>query len=208
MALEVDERMIGALRESAPSADVRKVDALKADLPALMGELPEPRALVSNMPYYITGPLLGLIGGAAAHFAKAVLMMQKEVGQRVLAPPGSSERGSLSVYLQGKFAIAKVCDVPRGAFLPPPKVDSVVLELVPVAEPPPEELFAFVRKCFGLPRKTLANNMMAGLKAGRDEAEAAIRSAGLDLKIRPQELGLADWAALWKSLQTRIWPGD
>lgn len=200
IALEVDERMIAALSESAPSADVRRVDALKADLPALLAELPSPRALVSNMPYYITGPLLGVIGDASAHFSKAVLMMQKEVGQRVLAPTGSSDRGSLSVYLQGKFVISKVCDAPRGAFLPPPKVDSIVLEFVPVADPPPEELFAFVRKCFFQPRKTLANNMMMGLKIPREQAETAILSAGLSPKTRPQELALSDWAALRKSL--------
>lgn len=200
IALEVDPRMIAALKESAPAADVRQIDALKADLAALLSELPEPRAVVSNMPYYITGPLLGAIASASSHFCKAVLMMQKEVGTRVLAPAGSSDRGSLSVYLQGKFAISKVCDAPKGAFVPPPKVDSVVLEFVPKADPPTEELFSFVRRCFGQPRKTLANNMISGLGISRDQASAAIESVGLAEKVRPQELTLGDWDALRQSL--------
>lgn len=200
IALEVDERMIAALMESAPTADVRQIDALKANLPLLLSELPEPRALVSNMPYYITGPLLGVIGAASSSYSKAILMMQKEVGVRVMAPPGSSDRGSISVYLQAKFAISKVCDAPKGAFSPPPKVDSIVLEFVPVAEPPNEELFKFVRKCFGQPRKTLANNMMSGLRVTRDEASAAIQAVGLKELARPQELTQDEWIALHKSL--------
>ncbi len=200
IALEVDERMISALAESAPSADVRQIDALKANLPLLLSELPEPRALVSNMPYYITGPLLGVIGSASLCYSKAVLMMQKEVGVRVMAPPGSRDRGSISVYLQAKFAISKVCDAPKGAFMPPPKVDSIVLEFVPVADPPPEELFKFARKCFGQPRKTLANNMISGLRATREEASNAIATVGLKELVRPQELTLDEWIRLKSAL--------
>lgn len=196
IALEVDERMISALAESAPSADVRQIDALKANLPALLSELPEPRALVSNMPYYITGPLLGVIGAASAHYSKAILMMQKEVGVRVMAPPGSRDRGSISVYLQAKFAISKVCDAPKGAFMPPPKVDSIVLEFVPVADPPPNELFKFVRSCFGQPRKTLANNMISGLKVTREQASGTIAAVGLKELVRPQELNQQEWIRL------------
>jgi len=200
IALEVDPRMVGALRESAPLADVRQVDVLKADLPSILAELPEPRALVSNMPYCITGPLLGAIGGAFRAFSKAVLMMQREVGLRVMAPPGSSGRGSLSVYLQATFQISKAFDVPKGAFVPPPKVDSVVLELVPVFNAPNEQLLAFVRRCFGYPRKTLVNNLMSGLQASREQASAAVAALGLEHNVRPQELSLEQWTALYKSL--------
>jgi 16S rRNA (adenine1518-N6/adenine1519-N6)-dimethyltransferase len=197
IALEVDQAMIEALGESAPLADVRKLDALKADLPAILTELPTPRAVVSNLPYYITGPLLTAIAGASPCFDKAVLMMQKEVAQRVAAPAGSSARGSLSVFLQSQFAISKVLDVPAGAFYPPPKVDSTVLEFVPFPSRPGEALFGFVRVGFAQPRKTLANNLSAGLGVPREDALLWLRSCGLDERIRAQELSLEDWKGLF-----------
>jgi 16S rRNA (adenine1518-N6/adenine1519-N6)-dimethyltransferase len=162
-ALELDERMAAVLAETAPQARVVLGNALHEDLLSLLQTLPEPRAVVSNLPYYITGPLVTRIAEARAAFAKAVLMMQKEVGVRVLAPTGSSDRGSLTVFLQSLFEIEKVTDAPPGAFLPPPKVSSLVLELRP--KPPelePEEeagYFGLVRGAFRQPRKTLANNL-------------------------------------------------
>ena len=196
VALEVDEAMVGALRESAPRADVRRVDALKSDLSAILCELPEPRAVVSNLPYYITGPLLTAIAGAAPSFDRAVLMMQKEVAQRVVAPPGKSTRGSLSVFLQAQFEISKVMDVPAGAFYPPPKVESTVLEFIPLLSPPDASLFAFVRIGFTQPRKTLANNLSAGLGVPRETVIAWLRTCELDVRVRAQELSLDQWAAL------------
>jgi 16S rRNA (adenine1518-N6/adenine1519-N6)-dimethyltransferase len=196
IALEVDQAMIEALRESAPSADVRKVDALKADLSAVLSELPAPRAVVSNLPYYITGPLLTAIAGACDSFDMAVLMMQKEVAQRVVAPPGSRTRGSLSVFLQAQFKISKVLDVPPGAFYPPPKVESTVLEFVPLPSRPDDSLFKFVRVGFTQPRKTLANNLASGLGVPRETVVEWLKACGLDERIRAQELSLEHWASL------------
>ncbi len=196
IALEVDPRMVAALRESAPSADVRIADALVSDLSAILGELPEPRGVVSNLPYYITGPLVTRIAEARSSYDKAVLMMQKEVAQRILAKPGDSARGSLSVYLQAQFDIDKVCDAPAGAFLPPPKVDSIVLELRRNSEVFAPSFFAFVRGAFKQPRKTLANNLLAmGVASPAEELERA----GLDHRIRPHALTLDQWKALTSS---------
>lgn len=204
VALELDERMVAALRDSAPAADVRQADALKADLTAILQELPEPRGIVSNLPYYITGPLLGRIADARAHFATAVLMMQKEVADRIRAKPGHRERGSLSVALQAAFEIRLVAQAPAGAFLPPPKVDSTVLEFVPRPSGLPADREAqtlrLVRIGFGQPRKTLANNLMAGLHIDREAAEKAIDALSLEEKIRPQELTFEQWAALAERL--------
>jgi 16S rRNA (adenine1518-N6/adenine1519-N6)-dimethyltransferase len=196
IALEVDDRMIAALQDSAPRADVRKSDALKADLAAILEELPEPRGVVSNLPYYITGPLLTRIAEARGHYAKAVLMMQKEVAERVLAAPKTSARGSLSVFLQLQFEIEKVASAPAGAFLPPPKVDSTVLQFVPketgLTDEEEKALFRLVRVGFTQPRKTLANNM-TGLGIKREEALERIQSIGLLETARPQELTLDEW---------------
>jgi 16S rRNA (adenine1518-N6/adenine1519-N6)-dimethyltransferase len=204
IALELDERMIQALKESAPDADVRKADALEVDLGMILQELPEPRGIVSNLPYYITGPLIGRIADARLHFSKAVLMMQKEVAQRIQSRPGGSERGSLSVYLQTLFEIQHVANAPAGAFLPPPKVDSTVLEFVPKSSGMEAELeekyFRIVRLAFAQRRKTLANNLANGLHRSRDELTELILDQGMDEKIRPQELDLSQWRALAERL--------
>jgi 16S rRNA (adenine1518-N6/adenine1519-N6)-dimethyltransferase len=196
VAIELDERMIGALAESAPAVDVRKEDALKANYEAILHELPAPRALVSNLPYYITGPLLTRIAEARAHYDVAILMMQKEVAERVLAGPKTSERGSLSVYLQSQFEIQKVAAAPAGAFLPPPKVDSTVLQFKPTTGTPSLEFFKLVRLGFAQPRKTLANNLVSGFHIGRDQALRWILDSGLGELARPQELSLSEWFAL------------
>jgi 16S rRNA (adenine1518-N6/adenine1519-N6)-dimethyltransferase len=200
IAIELDEGMIGALGESAPDVEVREADALKADLLSILRELPEPIGLVSNLPYYITGPLLTRIAEARSGYSKAVLMMQKEVADRVLAPARSSERGSLSVFLQSQFNIDKVVSAPAGAFLPPPKVDSTVLEFVPNGSHHSDHFFRLVRLGFAQPRKTLANNLVAGLHITREEALEGIANTGLGELARPQELTLAEWERL-----SRVW---
>lgn len=188
LAVEVDPIAVSALAESAPRAEVVAGDALKVDLAGLLDRLPEPRALVSNMPYNITGPLLTRFAELRRGFAKAVLMMQREVGKRLTAEAGSSEFGSLSVFIQSQFEVRRVCDAPPGAFYPPPKVSSVVLELVPNAAVPSPWFFELVRLGFAQPRKTLANNFSAaGLS--RD----AIEALGLDASVRPHQVPVATW---------------
>jgi 16S rRNA (adenine1518-N6/adenine1519-N6)-dimethyltransferase len=202
IALEVDTQMISALAESAPGADVRRQDALKSDLVAILEELPAPRAIVSNLPYYITAPLITAITESLPHFEKAVLMMQKEVGERILAPAGDRRRGSLSVYLQTQYQMKKVANVPAGAFLPPPKVDSVILELTPFfATHATPEFFAFVRLGFTQPRKTLVNNLTSG--EGRAKTEEALSKVGLSSTIRPHEVSLYEWGKLFDELKQK-----
>lgn len=194
-AVELDRRFVPALADCAPSAEVLLMDALRAPLAEILRCLPEPRAVVSNMPYNITGPLLTRIAEARHAFSKAVLMMQKEVAQRILAPAGNARRGSLSVFLQLQFSIDKVADVPPGAFVPPPKVDSTVLEFVPVPGEADPDLLRLVRAGFRQPRKTLENNL-GGLWPDRSAARGAIVSLGLDEKVRPHMVEIRDWRRL------------
>jgi 16S rRNA (adenine1518-N6/adenine1519-N6)-dimethyltransferase len=196
VAIEVDATMPLLLSESAPRARIVKEDALQANLPALLQELPSPRAVVSNLPYYITGPLLGTIANARADFDVAVLMMQREVADRILAKPGKRERGSLSVALQSQFTISRVINVPSGAFMPPPKVDSAVLKFVPRFDGLDEATLRLVRLGFAQPRQTLVNNLVAGLKIARDEAVAKVEAAGLLETVRPAELTESEWRLL------------
>jgi 16S rRNA (adenine1518-N6/adenine1519-N6)-dimethyltransferase len=210
VALEVDDRMLPVVAESSPSAEVRREDALRADLSSILAELPEPRGLVSNLPYYITGPLVTRVAEARRSYSKAVLMMQKEVAERVVAEPKTSARGSLSVFLQSQFKISLICNAPAGAFLPPPKVDSRVLEFVPREMPVPQEeereFFRLIRQGFVQPRKTLVNNLVGGLHLVRDDATAVVEAAGLGPNARPQELSLEEWVRLHQAILPRLKP--
>lgn len=207
IALELDERMVSLLPESAPRAEVRQVDALRANLREILLELPEPRALVSNMPYYITGPLLQRLAEVRGEIDRAVLMMQREVAQRIIAPAGDGERGSLSVFLQTHFEIRPVAQVPAGAFLPPPKVDSMVLRFTPRRTEESDFYFRLVRLAFAQPRKTLANNLANGLARSRDDLIPILESLGLWEKSRAQELDLDQWRALSSALEDSSPPG-
>jgi len=200
IALELDDRMIAALKDSAPKAEVLKLDALQADLPKLLSGLPEPRAIVSNLPYYITGPLVTRIAEARDHYSLAVLMMQKEVAHRIMAKAGNRNRGSLSVYLQSLFEISLVCHVAPSAFVPPPKVESTVLKFIPKELNVPIELqgkyFHLVRCSFAQPRKTLANNLVAAYRVDRETISSRIESVNLDEMIRPHDVPQEAWKLL------------
>jgi 16S rRNA (adenine1518-N6/adenine1519-N6)-dimethyltransferase len=204
VALEVDPRMVSALAESAPTAEVRLADALETDLLKILGSLPEPRGLVSNMPYYITGPLLTRFAEAKQGWSVAVLMMQREVAEKVLAPVGDRNRGSLSVFLQSQFDIRLLTHVPPGAFLPPPKVESTVLKLVPNGREFSESFFRLIRLSFAQPRKTLANNLAFGLRQPRDQVLTAMEQVGIEELARPQTVTVEQWERLAGILDFRF----
>jgi len=194
VAVELDDRVLPVLADYAPNAEVIHQDALEADLATILEGLPTPRAIVSNMPYNITGPLLTAIAGQRSRFAVAVLMMQREVGDRILAEPGDRERGSLSVFLQSQFSIERVCLAPAGAFMPPPKVESIVLMFTPNDARYPISFFTLVREGFRQPRKTLWNNV--GGRVSRDAFDGFLAAHELPAGVRPHQLTLAHWEAL------------
>lgn len=202
VAFEVDQVAVSALSESAPRAQVLHADALGVDLRSTLEALETPRYIVSNMPYNITGPLLAKFAEVRGQVAKLILMMQAEVGRKILAPPRSSDRGAISVLLQAQFEIRTVCKVPPGCFYPPPKVDSIVLELVPREHEAPirEEI---VRAAFRQPRKTLLNNLQS--LATKPEVESKLELANIAFTRRPHELDESDWMSLtttWNSTST------
>ncbi|MCW5936319.1 MAG: ribosomal RNA small subunit methyltransferase A [Fimbriimonadaceae bacterium] len=198
VAIELDPRFLPVLAESAPDARVVLGDALEEPgdgFYGLLTSLPRPRAIVSNMPYNITGPLLDRICSRPELIDRAVLMMQREVGEKILAAAGDSGRGALSVVLQADYEIRRVCLVPPGAFLPPPKVESIVLEFAPRPDRI-QNLEAFrstVRAAFRQPRKTLKNNLPT-------VAAADFERAGVSPSLRPHELAEAQWLALCRAI--------
>lgn len=200
IAIEIDPIAVSALEETAPNAEIIQSDFLKLDLIELLQKLPEPRAIVSNMPYHITGLLLNKIAQARCHYQKVVLMMQKEVGQKILAQPGSSDCGSLSIFLQSQFNIRKVTLVKNTAFYPAPKVDSIVLEFTPKLNLVENDLngqfFEFVRQGFLHPRKTLLNNLLQSGKYNRGQIDSVLSDLGLIHSIRPHQLSIDQWKRL------------
>ena len=151
--------------------------------------------LVGNLPYNISSPLLFSLVAIAERVIDQHFMLQKEVVERMVAPPGSRTYGRLSVMLQYRYTMARLFDVPRGAFNPPPKVTSSIVRMVPR---PKEELPAVdpasfgrvVAAAFGQRRKTLRNALSALLDV------EAIASAGVDPQARAETLANADFIQL------------
>jgi len=199
-AIEIDPISVAVLGERMPELEVIRQDALKADFTEIACSLPEPRWLVSNMPYHITGPLLTLFTQHRRLFLGQTLMMQKEVAQKIMATPGEREMGSISVYLQSRFQVSHRVFAPSGTFFPPPKVDSQVLLFIPsnalsdLREDAWHE--KIVRAGFIQPRKTLANNL--GTLLGKNEGVELINSLGLAPSIRPHQVTLETWFEIAK----------
>lgn len=194
--VEIDPVAVRALAETVPGATVIEADALEVNFPQLLHALPAPVTLVSNMPYQITGPLLTRFANARAGYGRATLMMQREVAQKILAQPGNRDMGSISVFLQRRFSISRVCDAPPGAFYPPPKVTSMVLGMVPRPAWPEEVAHErLVRRAFAQPRKTLLNNLL-GSGIPRETLLSGLESLGLSPDVRPHQIGLDTWDAL------------
>lgn len=204
IAIEFDPRMVRLLADSAPGCQVIVEDALRADLPALIQELPSPVALVSNMPYYITGPLLDRVTRCRHFIQSAILMMQKEVGQKLIAEPGNRERGSLTVNMQSYFEIEWVVNAPSDCFLPPPKVDSIVLKLIPRSEIFSTTFYKVVKAGFSQNRKTLSNNLAATFRMSKSDVNLKLKQCDLNEQSRAFELEELKWIELTAQFESLL----
>jgi 16S rRNA (adenine1518-N6/adenine1519-N6)-dimethyltransferase len=203
-AVELDKGLFAALTErlgDRPGLTLQAGDALRFDPAALGG----PYKVVANLPYQVTTPLLFHLMGARPAPEVLVVMVQREVADRVLAAPGTKAYGVLTLGVAAR-ARAELCfTLPPGAFRPPPKVRSGVLRIRPHAEPPvpPEALEGFmavVRAALGQRRKTL-RNALAALKAPPARIEAALEAAGIDPGARGETLDLAAFRRLQEALE-------
>jgi 16S rRNA (adenine1518-N6/adenine1519-N6)-dimethyltransferase len=199
LALERDRKLHAALEQVvAGHGDVNVVsgDALDIDFAALLG--PGTWRCVSNLPYNVATPVIVRLLKQAPSIESALVMVQREVADRVVAVPGSRAYGAVSVRI-GYYAHAKIAGmVPRTVFVPTPKVDSALVELVrrdapPVDVPSPERLFELVRAGFAHRRKMLRRTLPDVLG---ERTMSLLRDAGIDPRARPESLGLVEWAAL------------
>jgi 16S rRNA (adenine1518-N6/adenine1519-N6)-dimethyltransferase len=198
-AIELDTDLIPALQARASDVGALSIihaDVLKVDFTALAQQLGVGRLrLAGNLPYYISSPILFHCVDHAAAIEDMHFMLQKEVVDRMAAAPGSKVYGRLSVMLQLACRVEPLFTVPPGAFRPPPKVDSAVVRLRPLAahehhDASPLHVHAIVKAAFAQRRKTLAN----GLKTLLDSS--AIAHAGIDPTARAETLAPTDFVRL------------
>jgi 16S rRNA (adenine1518-N6/adenine1519-N6)-dimethyltransferase len=199
VALEADRGLQPALEQVvAGEGDVHIVigDALTTDLNALLDG--GPWRCVSNLPYNVATPVVVRLLEEAPSIGSALVMVQREVGERIVAAPRSAAYGAVSVRV-AYYAHAKIAGVvPRTVFVPAPKVDSALVELVrrdapAVDVPSPDRLFELVRTGFAHRRKMLRRTLPAVLG---DRTRSILLDASIDPRARPESLGLEQWAAL------------
>lgn len=203
VAVELDRALAARLREEFPSVEVVEADVLTVDLSALRTG-GEKLRVVGNLPYYITSPILTHLFAHSAAIETAVVMMQREVADRVAAAPGSRDYGVLSATAQLYAKVERVLTLPPSAFMPPPEVHSTVLRLTmrPRFEElgvAPEPFLAFLKLCFAQKRKTLGKNLRAA-GFGVEQIAAAMAHAEISPQSRAEELGLEAMSALWRAL--------
>jgi len=199
-AVELDLRLaehVESLLRPWPRARVVRGDILDQRL-ALLAPGDDPVTIVANLPYAITSPAIGWILEQGPRARRAVLMIQREVAQRLAAKPGTKEYGSFSVYVALHGEIEVAFRVSPGAFHPRPDVDSVVFTLTPRPYPGTTAgervaVGRLVRAATGGRRKTLANALSKGLAITANEARALLAGAGIDAGRRAETLHVDEW---------------
>lgn len=206
VAFEIDENLVQRLRAmgaSLPNTEIVRADIREVDL----DEEAQRRdaghfKLIGNIPYHLTSSILLALPGWR-RLARATIMMQKEVGERISAEAGSRLCGMLSIFLQSYFIIEKVLSVRPGSFSPPPKVMSVVLGFTPLNPPlgpaDRESFLRFLKSCFGQRRKKIKNIVESMFPAEQRRGEFWSR-VGIDSGARPEALSLRDWLELYEAL--------
>lgn len=207
IAVELDRVMAEGLRSQFPPERVTVVqaDVLGFDFTGAAERAGKRLVVAGNLPYYITSPILLKLAENHAALDRAVLMVQREVADRIVAGPGSRDYGVLSVTVQMYGPVEPLFTLPPGAFSPPPDVHSTVFRwrFAPrFAELGVEEssFLQFARQAFAQKRKTLANNLRA---AGFEPAtiQAALSRASIQNQARAEALSLEDLALVWTALQ-------
>jgi 16S rRNA (adenine1518-N6/adenine1519-N6)-dimethyltransferase len=206
LAIELDRELAAGLRQRFAGSNVTVVeqDVLTFDFAEAAAADRERLAVIGNLPYGITSPILLKLAGSHAALDRAVLMVQREVADRVVAAPGSRDYGVLSVTVQMYGPVERLFTLPPSAFSPPPEVYSTVFRwrIAPrFGELGVEEtsFLRFVRQAFAQKRKTLVNNLRA---AGFAPAEivAALGRAQIDAHARAETISLENFAGLWRAM--------
>ncbi|EGL81851.1 Ribosomal RNA small subunit methyltransferase A [Caldalkalibacillus thermarum TA2.A1] len=217
VAFEIDQRLIPILEESLRPYDnvhIIHQDVLKADLEQVVKTYLrglDKLKVVANLPYYVTTPILLHFIESGLRFEHIVVMVQKEVADRLTATAGSKDYGSLTVFVQYYTEPELIKVVPKTVFVPRPQVDSALVKLSLRKEPPvqvvDEDLFfKTVRACFAQRRKTLLNNLLHQLvgKERKRELVQVLHELDIDPSRRGETLTIAEFARLANGLQNLV----
>jgi len=207
-AIERDRDLCEVLRkefDEQPGLTLFEADAVRFDYASAGGTGAGKPVVVGNLPYQITGPLLFALLEHHEATGPWVVMVQKEVAVRLCAPPGSKRYGGATVSLSHSRQISLVCDVPRGCFVPAPRVDSAVIRFDALAEPrgavgDVEEFRKLVRTAFQRRRKVLTNCL--GALGTAAEIRHWCELAGVDPRLRPERLSCEEFAGLQRARES------
>ena len=207
MAVELDRDMVAVLRAELGThehLEIREGDAAQLDLTAYSKVCGAKLVITGNLPYQATGAILRQVLRHREALVGAVLMVQREVRDRLVAEPGTKEYGALTVFVRAGFEIETICRLRPGSFYPPPQVDSAVVRLLPRSVPLAEETSTFravVRGAFQMRRKTLRNSLR--VLGDPERCSEAASSAGIDLGRRGETLSVEEFGKLadrWDAL--------
>ena len=210
LSFEVDNRLLPVLSETLSdfnNVEIINEDVMKADLPKIIEEKCRGMeiAVVANLPYYITSPIIMLLLESKLPIKNITVMVQKEAADRLCAEVGSRDGGAVTVAVSYYSESEKLFFVPRDSFLPPPKVNSEVIQLTVRKEPPvkvenEEFFFKLVKAAFSQRRKTAENSISAGLGINKSLVAEALEKAGLERTVRAEKLTMEDFEKLEKLL--------
>ena len=207
VSLEIDQTLLPILRvtlEHYDNARVIQGDVMKTDLNMLAQEAFGSDCslhVAANLPYYITTDVLTKFLLTLPQAKSIAVMIQKEVGDKLLSGPGEEGYGPLAILCQYYCNVRRVLDVPAACFTPPPKVDSSFMVLERYQNKPFQAsdealLLKLIKGAFAMRRKTLANNLVSCFPISRDQAVAAIESAGLGAQCRAESLTIEQFCTL------------
>lgn len=218
VAIEIDKKLLPILKETLgeyPNVEVIQGDILKTDLLPILeqnqkvgGRNRESIRVMGNLPYYITTPIIMKLLEERLPLSSITIMMQKEVGERIAAQPGTKAYGALSLAVQYYATVTQVSKVSREVFFPKPNVDSIVLRLdlrkeAPVSLENEQLFFDVIKAGFSQRRKTLRNTLSGLAGLSREEMEAAMEAAGIDPGRRGETLSMEEFAALSNQIDQR-----
>ena len=214
VSFEIDQRLLPVLEDTLSPYDNVKIvhsDILKADVVKVIEEEMagiQDIMVVANLPYYVTTPILMKLLNDRLPIRGFVVMMQKEVADRITAKPGTKEYGSLSIAIQYYCTAEVAMIVPKTVFMPQPNVDSAVIRLIKHDKPPvtvinEDFLFEVTRASFAQRRKTILNNLQAGLQDGKKKKDlivSALEASGIEPTRRGETLTIEEFGRLADAL--------
>lgn len=214
VAIEIDRALIPVLKETLAEQDNVEVihgDVMQVDLKAIIAEKFEGRRpkVVANLPYYLTTPIIMMLLEEEIPVSDIVVMIQKEVAERISAKPSTKAYGALSVATQYYSEPRIIAKVPRTVFMPQPNVDSIVIRMTIRPEPPvvldsPSLFFKVVKAAFGQRRKTLHNALNAGgFGQTKDETAHFLSDSGIEPSRRGETLSIEEFATLANTISRR-----